>query len=122
ALTSLVHTVTPPVSVTAKLRPVMPASAARISGARGLALRFGQVVHVAILGIDADRPGQHPGDIGPELVHRRHDHVACVLVVELLDALAEIGLDHLDADRGHVWRKPHSSVSIDLLLASDLAP
>ena len=28
--------------------------------------------------------------------------MARILIVELLDALAEIGLDHLDADRGHV--------------------
>ena len=58
-----------------------------------------------------------------QLVHGRHDDVARVFVVELLDALAEIGLDHLDADRRPCnGRKPHSSVSIDLLLISDLAP
>ena len=43
------------------------------------------------------RSGEHLGHVAAQLVHRRHDDVAGRLVVELLDALAEVGLDHLDA-------------------------
>ena len=59
-------------------------------------------MHVAIVGVGADRFRKYLGDVGPELVHGRHHDMARILVVELLDALTEIGLDHLDADRSHV--------------------
>jgi hypothetical protein len=68
----------------------------------GIPLRLRQIVHVAVVRIGADRPGKHLGDVGTKLVHRRHHHMARVLIVELLDALAQIGLDHLDSDRRHV--------------------
>ena len=58
------------------------------------ALAFGEVVDVAVVRIGADGSAEHLGDVGAQLVDRRHDHVARVLVVELLDALAEIGLHH----------------------------
>ena len=67
-----------------------------------LALRFRQIMDVAVVGIGADRLGEYFGHIGAQLVHRGHHDMARVLIVELLDALAEIGLDHLDPDRSHV--------------------
>jgi hypothetical protein len=55
-------------------------------------------MNIAIGGIGADRLCEHLRHVGPELVHCGDDNVAWVLIVELLDALAEIGLDDLDAD------------------------
>ena len=43
--------------------------------------------------------------VRPELVHRGHDDVAWVFIVELLDPLAEISFDDFDANRGHVMAK-----------------
>ena len=71
-----------------------------------LALRFGQIVHIAVGGIGTDRLGENLGHVSPELVYGRHHDMARVLVVELLDALAEIGLDNLDTDRRHVMPEP----------------
>ena len=67
-----------------------------------LALRFGEVMDVAVVGVGADRLGEHLRHVRPQLVHRRHHDMARVFVVELLDAFAEIGLDHLDPDGRHV--------------------
>ena len=67
-----------------------------------LALRLRQIVHVAVVGIGADRPCEYLRDIGAQLVHGRHDDMARIFMVELLNALTEIGLDHLDADRRYV--------------------
>ena len=64
---------------------------------RRLTLRFGQIVDVAVFGVGADRSGEHLRHVGAQLVHGRHDDVARILIVELLDALAEIGFDDLDA-------------------------
>ena len=50
-----------------------------------------------MFGIGAQRAGKDLGHVGAQLVHRRHDDVAGRLVVELLDAFAEVGLDDLDA-------------------------
>ena len=60
---------------------------------------------VIIGGIGADRLREHLGHIGPQLVHGRHDDVARVFIVKLLDAFAEVGFDDLDADRCHVRPK-----------------
>src|SRR5476651_1020167 len=83
ALPSFVHTVMPPVSATAKLQPVMPASAFRISGR--VAPRFGEVMHIAVIRIGPERLRKHPGDVGCELVNRRHDDMRGALMIELLD-------------------------------------
>ena len=64
---------------------------------RRLALRFGQIMNVAVSGIGADRLSEHLGDVRSELVHRGHDDMTRVFIVELLNALAQIGLDHFNA-------------------------
>src|SRR6516162_1948891 len=51
---------------------------------------------VIVARLRPDRSRKDRGDVATELMDRRHDDVAGRLVVELLDALAEIGLDHLD--------------------------
>ena len=102
ALPSLVQTTKVPVSATAKLHAGHAGIGIEDQRARRLALRFREVVDVAVVRVGADRPGEHLGHVGAQLVHRRHHDMARVFIVELLDALAEIGLDHLDADRGHV--------------------
>ncbi len=96
ALPSLVHTTMVPVSATAKLAPVSPASAARKCGTRRPALALGEVVHVVVLRVGAERSGEHRRDVGAQLVHGRYHDVARRLVVQLLDPLAEIRLDHRD--------------------------
>ena len=63
---------------------------------RVLALALGQVVDVAVFRIGTDVLREDPCHVGPELVDRGHDDVARWLVVELLDALAQIGLHDLD--------------------------
>ena len=67
-----------------------------------LALRLCKVMHIAVLRIGANRLGEYLRYVRPEFMHGGHHDVTRVLVVELLDALSEIGLDHLYADRGHV--------------------
>jgi hypothetical protein len=73
---------------------------------RVLALAFGKVVNVAVLAVGADRVRKDARDVRLELVHGRHDDVARRLVVQLLDALAQIRLHHDDAalfqERAHV--------------------
>ena len=87
-----------PVSATAKFAPVMPASRREIRS--GVAAhRFREVVHVVIARLRPDRPRKHLRNVAAQLVDRGDHDVAGWLVVELLDALAEIGLDHLDAAR-----------------------
>jgi len=54
---------------------------------------------VAVAGVGADHPGEYLSHIGAQLMHGGHYDVARILVVELLDALAEIGLDYLYAYR-----------------------
>ena len=98
ALPSFVQTTKVPVSATAKLQPVMPAVGGKDQRASCLTLRFRQIVHIAVGGVGADRLREYFGYIGPQLVHGRHDDMARVLVVELLDAFAEVGFDDLDAD------------------------
>jgi len=66
------------------------------------ALRFRQVMNIAVGRVGADCPGEHLRHVGPELVDCRHHDVARVFIVELLDALAKVGLDDLDPDRRHV--------------------
>jgi hypothetical protein len=63
----------------------------------GPPLALGEVMDVGVLRVGAQRAAEHLGDVAAQLVHGGHDDVARRLVVELLDALAEIGLDHLDA-------------------------
>ena len=53
-----------------------------------LALRFCQVVNIAVGGIGADHLSEHLRHVCPELMHRRHDDVARIFIVELLYALA----------------------------------
>src|ERR1700730_18257492 len=67
-----------------------------------LTLRFRQVVDVAVARVGAERPSEYLSHVGAQLVHGGHHDVARILVVELLDTLPEIGLDHLYANRGHV--------------------
>src|SRR6516162_2861358 len=62
-------------------------------------------MNVAIGGVGADCLGENLRHIGPKLVHGWHDDMARIFIVELLDSLAEIGFDDLDADRGHVVPK-----------------
>src|SRR5208282_2493620 len=73
---------------------------------RVAAHRFGEVTRVVIARLRPDGSGKHLRNIAAQLVDRRDDNMAGRLVVELLDALAEIGLDHLDAtgleERTHV--------------------
>jgi len=76
----------------------MPAVGGKDQRASCLTLRFRQIVHIAVGGVGADRPGKDLRHVGPQLVHRRHDDVARVFIVELLDAFAEVGFDDLDAD------------------------
>ena len=64
---------------------------------RVLALAFGQVGDVVIRRVGADAAAEDFGDVAAQLVHGRHHDVARRLVVELLDALAQIGLDDFDA-------------------------
>ena len=70
-----------------------------------VALRLRQIMDVAVVGVGADRLGEHLSHIGPELVHRWDHDMARIFVVELLYALAEVGFDHLDADRRHIGAK-----------------
>ena len=106
ALPSLVQTTKPPVSATAKLAPVMPASASKEIRPRVAAhgFRRGSARRIARLG--ADRSRKHSRDIAAQLVNRGNDDMTRRLVVELLDAFAQIGLDYLDAarleERAHV--------------------
>ena len=65
-------------------------------GPRVLALALGQVVDVAVFRVGTDVLGEDPRHVSSELVDRGHDDVARRLVVELLDALAEIRLHDLD--------------------------
>ena len=61
---------------------------------------------ILVAGLRPDRPRKHRGDVTTQFMDRRHDDVARRFVVELLDALPEIGLDHLDIapfeERAHV--------------------
>jgi hypothetical protein len=70
-----------------------------------LTLRFRQIMNVAVGRVGADRLPEHLCDVGPELVDCRHNDAARVLIVELLDALAEVGFDDLYPDRRHVVAK-----------------
>ena len=73
---------------------------------RVVALAFGQVVDVAVGRVGADGAAEDFGDVATQLVHGRHDDMARWFVIELLDALSEVGLDHRDAalleERAHV--------------------
>ena len=103
---SLVQTTKLPVSATAKFAPVMPASAFKKIRASRPTLRFRKIVDIVVAGLRSDRPRKHRRDIATQLMDRRHHDVARRFVVELLDALAEIGFDHLDIapfeERAHV--------------------
>lgn len=57
---------------------------------------------VVVVRVRPERLGEDLGHVHPGLVDRRRDDVARLLVVELLDPLAEVGLDHLDPVRRHV--------------------
>jgi hypothetical protein len=70
-----------------------------------LPLALGEIVDIAVLGIRADGLRKDTGHVGAKLVHRRHDDVARRLVVELLNALAEVGFHDLDAALFEKW--PH---------------
>jgi hypothetical protein len=59
-------------------------------------------MNVAVGGVGTDRLGEYLGNVCPELVHCRHDDMTRVFIVELLDALSEIGFDDLDPDGRHV--------------------
>ena len=59
ALPSLVQTTKLPVSATAKLAAGHAGVGGEDQRAGRLALRFRQVVHVAVAGVGADRPGEH---------------------------------------------------------------
>src|ERR1700730_8987676 len=67
-----------------------------------LTLRFRQVVDVAVARVGAERPSEYLSHVGAQLMHGGHDDMAPILLVQLLDALPKIGLDHLYANRGHV--------------------
>lgn len=54
---------------------------------------------VAVLRIGADGLAEEFGHVRAQLVDGRHDHMARVLMIELLDALAQIGFHHRDAAR-----------------------
>ena len=64
---------------------------------RVLALSLREVVRIVVAGLRSDRAGEDVGDVGAQLVHRGHDDMARRFLVELLDALAEVGLGDLDA-------------------------
>src|SRR4029450_13673776 len=59
-------------------------------------LRLRKIMDVIVARLRPDRSHKDSGDVAPELVDRWHDNVTRRLVVELLDALAEIGLYYLD--------------------------
>ncbi len=65
-------------------------------GPRGDPRVLAQVMGIVVVRIGAEGAGEHLGDIAAQLVHRRHHDVARRLVVQLLDALAEIRLDDVD--------------------------
>ena len=126
ALPSLVHT-----TKAAGLRhrdsctPVRPASASSSSGrvACGAGSRP-NTCHVVAIRIGAQRLGRtRAATSAAQLVHRGHHDMARRLVVELLNALAEVASPiNVDAVLCCMAsRNPHSSVSIDLLLTSVLA-
>ena len=72
---------------------------------RVLPLTLGKVMDVAVLRIGADRFGKDARHVGAQLVHGRYDDVARRLVIELLDALAEVGFHDLDA--AGFEKRPH---------------
>jgi hypothetical protein len=92
----LVQTTTVPVSATAKLAPGHAGIRLEEIRPRVLALALGEIVDIGILRIGADRFRKHPGHVASQLVHGWHYDVTRRLVVELLDALAQIGLHDLD--------------------------
>ena len=96
ALPSLVQTTNAARLGDREIAPVMPGVGRKDEGRVACALRLGQVVHVAVVGIGADGRGKHLRNVGSQLVHGRHHDMARVFVVELLDALAQIGLNHLE--------------------------
>ena len=97
ALPSFVQTTKPPVSAMAKLTPVMPASAAR-NFSRSLC-RAASVRYVGSVApfVGAQLAVEQLADFFLLDVDRRQHDVAGVLVAELHDPLAEVGVDHLDA-------------------------
>ncbi len=60
-------------------------------------------MNVAIFRIGADRTTEQFSDIRAKFMHGRHDHMTRVLVIQLLDALAQIGFHHRDAARFNVF-------------------
>src|SRR5580704_3798886 len=67
-----------------------------------LTLRFCKVVDVAVAWVGAECLGEYLSHVGAQLVYGGNHDVTRVLVIELLDALPEIGLDYLYANGGHV--------------------
>src|ERR1700674_4971761 len=62
-----------------------------------LALALREIVDVAVLGVRAYGFGKNPGYIGSQLMDRGHDDVTRRLVIELLDALSQVGFHDLDS-------------------------
>ena len=80
-----------------------------------LAHRLGQVVRVGVRRVRAEVPGEEGRHVGPELVDGRHHDVARRLAVELLDALAQVRLGHLDPALLEVGR--HAALLLEHRLA-----
>ena len=79
-------------------------------------LRFCQIMDVIVARIRTDRARKDRGHVTAQLVNSGHNDMARRLVIELLDALAEIGLGiSLRSRAVQGTGMSHSSVSIDLL-------
>ena len=63
-------------------------------------------MRIVVARLGAEGAGEDLGNVAAQLVHGRHDDVARRLVVELLDALAEVGLGDDDAVRHEMLAHP----------------
>ena len=78
---------------------------------------LGQIMRIGVLRVRAQVLGEEGGHVGPELVDGRHDDVARRLVGQLLDALTQVRLGHLDPAPLEVGR--HAALLLEHRFALD---
>src|SRR6202000_2382972 len=71
-----------------------------------LPLGLREIMDVVVLRFGAQRLGEDLGHVSPQLMHCWDHDMAWIFIVELLDSLAKIGLDDLDADTLEIGWEP----------------
>src|SRR6516225_1827437 len=62
-------------------------------------------MHVVVARLRSYSPGKYSRNVATQLVHGRDDDMTWRLVVELLNAFAKVGLDHLNSTG--LQKRPH---------------